>query len=308
MTFYNRRGRYEGQASGSLMNKLANAKRIAFEKIMFATDFSSYSNTALPYALAISHQYGSKMYAAHVLSPEAYFFVTPDTWPTSGEQTDVARLEMHLRNSLHQVLSPAGDISDVLFRLIRDNQIDLLVLGTHGRSGLSKVLMGSVAEKIFRLASIPVLTVGPRVSREHKSVAKFNQIVFATNFNDESVSVAPYALSLAHEYHARLSFLHVLEQPQTATVDFESNADFVIRRMREIVPSDADLWFRPQYLVEFGQVEDQILKFADVHKADLIVLGVRAPEAALTSVTHLAHSQAQHIVAHATCPVLTVRR
>jgi nucleotide-binding universal stress UspA family protein len=307
MTFYNRTGRYEGQGTGSLMKTLEIAKRIAFEKILFATDFSSYSNAALPYALAISHQYGSKVYAAHVLSPEAYLFAAPDSWPTSKEQMDVARLEMHLRNSPHQVLNPAGDISDVLFRLIRDNQIDLLVLGTHGRSGLSKLLLGSVAEKIFRQAPIPVLTVGPRGSCEQKSVGKFNQIVFATNFNDESVAAASYALSLAQEYHARLSLLHVLERPQTGTVDVESKADFVIGRMREIVPSDSDLWFPPEYLVEVGQVEDQILKFTDVHKADLIVLGVRAPEAALTSVTHLAHSQAQHIVAHATCPVLTVR-
>jgi len=289
------------------MKTLETAKQITFEKILFATDFSPHSNAALAYALAISHQYGSNLYAAHVLSPETYFLAQAEAWPVSRERIDIARLERHLRDSPHQMLSPARDISDVLFRLIWDNQIDLLVLGTHGRTGLSKLLMGSVAEKIFRLASIPVLTVGPRVCHEEKSVAEFDRIVFATNFSDESLAAVPYAISLAHKRQARLSLLHVLEQPESGIVDCESNADFVMRQMRQLVPSDSDLPFQPECAVEFGKLEAQILKFAEVHKADLIVLGVRAPETALSSVTHFAHSQAQYIVAHATCPVLTVR-
>ncbi len=294
------------------MKTIEIAERIALNKILFATDFSPYSNAALPYALAIAHQYHAKMYATHVLSSDSYLFAPPESWSAMVDQSeprqlDVASLEEHLQGVPHQILNPVGDISDVLFRLIRDHEIDLLVLGTHGRSGLSKLFMGSVAEKIFRLSSVPVLTVGPGVRRDQKKVAQFNRILFATDFSDESLAAAPYAISLALEHNAHLSLLHVLEHPHSGTVDYESNADFVIRRLEGLVPTESGLWFRSNYAVEFGAAGEQILKFADAHKQDLIVLGVRAPQGAVNTLTHLAHSKAQQIVARATCPVLTVR-
>ncbi|MGA9041424.1 MAG: universal stress protein [Terriglobales bacterium] len=294
------------------MKTLEITQRIALRRILFATDFSPYSNAALPYALAIAHQYGAKLFATHVMSSDSYLFAPPESWSALVDQAeprllDVARLEEHLRGVPHQVMNPVGDISDVLFRLVRDHEIDLLVLGTHGRTGLPKLLMGSVAEKIFRQASIPVLTVGPGVTRDPTKIAQFNRILFATDFSDESLAAAPYALSLAQEHEAHLSLLHVLEHPHAGTVDYESNADFVIRRLEGLVPMESGLWFRSNYAVEFGTAEQQILKFAELHKADLIVLGVRAPQGAINTLTHLAHSKSQQIVAHATCPVLTVR-
>lgn len=289
------------------------ATHVTIRNVLFATDFSSYSNAALPYALAVAHQYGVKLYAAHVLSTESYLFATPESWPAvveqqeKQEQIDVARLEMHLRGVPHQVLSPVGDISDVLFRLIRDHNIDLLVLGTHGRTGLPKLLMGSVAEKIFRQCSCPVLTVGPHVPREEKIVAEFNKILFATDFSDESLAAMPYAISLAQEHQAHLSLLHVLKKPEAGTVNLDSDAAFVVRQMEKLIPPSPDFWFQPEYFVEYGAAPEQILAFASQHEADLILLGVRPAAGGLGTVTHFSHTMAQHIVAHATCPALTVR-
>jgi nucleotide-binding universal stress UspA family protein len=137
-----------------------------------------------------------------------------------------------------------GDTSDVLFRLIRENQIDLLVLSTHGRSGFPKLMMGSVAEKIFRQASIPVLTVGPHVPRQQKSVAELNRVLFATDFSDESLAAAPYVISLDQKNKGHLTLLHVLEHPRVGTVDCESNADFIVRRLEELVPIESGLLVR----------------------------------------------------------------
>jgi nucleotide-binding universal stress UspA family protein len=117
----------------------------------------------------------------------------------------------------------------------------------------------------------------------------------------------PYAISLAQKHNSHLTLLHVLEDSQGATVDFEPNEDFAIRRMQELILRDSDVWFRSNCAVEFGCSEDEIVRLASNHGADLIVLGIRAPQGPLTTLTHLAHSRAQHIVAHATCPVLTVR-
>ena len=295
------------------MTTLEVSKRIQLNNILFATDFSPNSNAALPYALAIAHQFEAKLFATHVLSPYTYLFTSPDSWVALQEQAErenhdlVAGLEAQLKGRQHEVMTPVGDIADVLFRLIHDHQIDLLVLGTHGRTGFSKLLMGSVAEKIFRQASCPVLTVGPKVPREQPAVAEFNRILFATDFSEESLATAPYAISLAQEHQARLTLLHVLEETQAGTVDFEPDTEFALRQLRDLVPPGQELWFEPDYLVEFGKAEEQIIQTAANHKADLIVLGLRALKGSSSIATHFGHNHAQQIVANAVCPVLTVR-
>ena len=162
------------------------------------------------------------------------------------QQLDIARLEEHLRSVPHQVLSAVGDTSDVLFRLVQDNQIDLLVLGTHGRTGLPKLLMGSVAEKIFRQSPIPVLTIGPHVPRE-RSAKKFSRFVFATDLSDESLAALPHAMAFVQDHNAHLTVLHVLDGTTKGTVDFEAGAEFALRQMQELVPIDPELGIYPDY-------------------------------------------------------------
>ena len=295
------------------MKTLEVGKRIALNNILFATDFSPHSNAALPYALAIARQYGARLCGAHVVPSEDYLFTAPESWPAHIQRDEqlqqevAARLEEQLRGVRHEVLFGVGDVWNVLSRLIGEHDIDLIVVGTHGRTGARKLVMGSIAEKIFRQAACPVLTVGPNVVRQQKSVAEFNQILLATDFGEESVAAAPYAISLAQEHQAHLSLLHVLERPHVGTVDLESNSDFLVRRLQELVPKDAELWCHPEYFVQFGLPAERILQFSATHGTDLIVMGVRPTRGTVSTVTHLAHTTAQHVVAHATCPVLTVR-
>jgi nucleotide-binding universal stress UspA family protein len=295
------------------MKTLEVGKRIALNNILFATDFSPHCNVALPHALAIARRYGAKLFGAHVLPSEDYLFVTPDAWPgyvrreEELQQEASARLEEQIRAVPHEVLSGIGDVWNLLSQLIGKHDIDLIVVGTHGRTGARKLVMGSIAEKIFRQAACPVLTVGPNVVRQPKSVAEFNQILLATDFGEESVAASPYAISLAQEHQAHLSLLHVLERPHVGTVDLESNSDFLVRRLQELVPKDAELWCHPEYFVQFGLPAERIVQFSATHGTDLIVMGVRPTHGTVSTVTHLAHTTAQHIVAHATCPVLTVR-
>ena len=295
------------------MKTLETGKRIALKNILFATDFSPHSDVALPYALVIARQYGARLYGAHVVPSEDYLFTAPDLWSAHIQQEKqlqqevTARLEEQLRGAPHEVLFGVGDVWNVLSRLIGEHNIDLLVVGTHGRTGARKLLMGSIAEKIFRHASCPVLTVGPNVVRQQKSVAEFNQILLATDFGEESVAAAPYAISLAQQHQAQLSLLHVLERPQVGTVDLESNSDFLVRRLQELVPKDAELACHPEYIVQFGPPAERILQFSATHGTDLIVMCIRPRHGTMSTVTHLAHTTAQRVVPHATCPVLTVR-
>jgi len=288
-------------------------KRIALNHILFATDFSPHSQAALPYALAIAHQYGARLYGAHVLAADDYMFVAPETWPARVQREEelqreaIERLEEQLRGVPHQAICGEGDVWHVLCRLISEHDIDLLVVGTHGRTGTRKLLMGSIAETIFRQASCPVLTVGPNVVPQKKTVAEFNQILFATDFGAESGAAAAYAISLAQEHQARLSLLHVVDRSDPTLTTTADEVSSEIHRLQELVPPKAGSWCRPEYFIESGVPAERILQFAAAHAVDLIVMGAHPARGALSAVTHFAHTAAQQIVAHATAPVLTVR-
>jgi nucleotide-binding universal stress UspA family protein len=299
------------------MKTLEAGKRIALNNILFATDFSPHSTAALPYVLAMARQYGAKVYGAHVVPSEDYLFTAPDLWPAHIQQEkrlqeEVAgHIEEQLRGLPHKVLFGVGDVWNVLSRFIGELDIDLLVVGTHGRTGAKKLLMGSIAEKIFRQASCPVLSVGPNVSCKPDTEIQFHHILLATDFGEESLASLAFAISLAEEDQAQLALLHVIDQPASGVLDFEKIKASTMRRLDELVPSDAEPWCDVECLVEFSNQSatpaERILATAKDRGADLIVLGVRPTHGAVSTVTHLVHTTAQHIVAHATCPVLTVR-
>jgi len=299
------------------MHTVEAGRRIALKDILFATDFSPCSHAALPYALAVARRYGATLHAAHVMPTKAeLILMSPESWPRLAEEDDEIRqpyldqIEKQLEEVPHSVLTPRGDVANVLVQIIEEREIDLLVLGTHGRSGVGKLFLGSVAEKVFRRAVCPVLSVGPHVSHQPNGEIQFQRIVFATDFSEDSLAALPYAISLAEEDQAELALLHVIEQPAAGIADLEEVKACVIRSLKELVPVEAEPWCRPQYLLEFGHQfappAERILEIATERAADLIVLGVHSVRGKLNLTTHLASTTAQ-ILTQAACPVLTVR-
>lgn len=195
-----------------------------------------------------------------------------------------------------------GDVWTKLSRIVETNRIDLIVAGTHGRSGVGKLLMGSVAGKIFRRASCPGLTVGPAVSGEPDTIIDMHEMLFATDFNAVSVAALPYANSLAQENNARLYILHVVENPVRA-VDENALKD----RLRDLIPKGAKLTSRPKVVVEYGPPAERILGVAEELAMDLIVLGVKRTPLHFEASPHLALSTAYKVVSQSICPVLTLR-
>jgi nucleotide-binding universal stress UspA family protein len=298
--------------------------RISLRNVMFATDFSTCAQAALPYAVAISRHYGSTLHAVHVIPdfnilvhPQA---VDPITFESAYEAEKRAALDQmrsvvpDLQSIDHHTYIRHGDVWDALSEIMFQKQIDLLVLGTHGRSGLGKLIMGSVAEELVRQAPCPVLTIGPKVSCLVKEKCfdeaiqdirlaeiELKQIIFAVDFNPESLAAAPFAISLAEEFQAGLALIYVMPQ------DLPTPSRLVLQRLEGLVPQEAALWCRPENLVKFGTPADEILECASERNADLIVLGVRSAKAHLGSATHFPWSTAHKVIASASCPVLTVR-
>jgi len=292
-------------------------KRIALKNILFATDFSSCSNSALPYALSLVRCYAATLYAAHVMPTKAELvLLSPETWPTLADEEDkwarasFKQLESQLREIPHEVLMPIGKIAPALTALIESRKIDLLVLGTHGRAGLGKLLIGSVAEEVFRRASCPVMTVGPHASSKVQNEIHFQHILFATDFSPDSLAALPYAVSLAKEDQAKLTFLHVVEQPAAGIVDLDAVTSALMLRLHKLIPAAAESWCHAECLLEFGRQfaspARRILEIVRAQVADLIVLGVRPVHGSLGLTTHLSSTTAQ-ILTQAACPVLTVR-
>jgi nucleotide-binding universal stress UspA family protein len=183
--------------------------------------------------------------------------------------------------------------------------MDLVILGTHGRTGAMKLLLGSVAEEIFRRASVPVLTIGPSVRKATHSGGRFHRVLFPTDFTPEAQGAAPQAVSMAQENQARLLLLNVMRKgTDKAGQDSVAN---VMHQLYELVPQAAELWCRPEATVRFGNPSERILEVASEHDADLIVLGVRDAVGRLGAATHLERTTAHRVVAHAAYPVLTVR-
>jgi nucleotide-binding universal stress UspA family protein len=210
-----------------------------------------------------------------------------------------------------------GQVWKGLAALIEENEIDLVVVGTHGRTGLGKLLLGSVAEDILRHASCPVLTVGPKVAGRAKLPAfqskghdlapvelDLQQILFATNFAQDADWMAKTAAALAQTFRSQFTLLHVIED-YTELGQRLGPIEEGIRRLRALIPKDMTLPYVPDTLLEFGSASECILRFAEEREADLIVLGARSP--AEVGTTHLPWSTAHHVIAHAPCPVLTLR-
>ncbi len=291
---------------------------VKVKNILFLTDFSKASEAALPFAITCGRGYGAKVHALHILIPAPYVCTTPGLTVAAIEaeeenaHAEMQRVESQLAGLQHETVVARGfEVWPAVQQAIQDDDVDLIVLGTHGRTGAEKLLLGSVAEEIFRRSPVPVLTIGPGVRSSAHNGARFHRVLFATDFSPESLAGAPYAVSLAQQNESHLLLVTVMRKPEKIDESddriFELSVAEAIHRLYEIVPESAELDFPPQVSVEYGEPAERIVEVAKQRGADLIVLGVREAAGRLGAATHLERATAHKVVAHAACPVLTVR-
>jgi nucleotide-binding universal stress UspA family protein len=313
--------------NGALGTATTTFSAISVRNVLFATDFSATSDAALPYAAAICRRFGSTLHTVNVLSEVGVLMMAGGIdYVNLGTIYD--QMQNEARERLSRISSCVegmpcrnyvrhGQVWDNLASIIEEHDIDLIVAGTHGRTGLGKLLLGSVAENISRHARCPVLTVGPKVSgcakmpmlQSHgRDLAppelELRQILFATNFGNNTERLAHEAILLAQEFHARLILMHVIEDHSLPGSDL-GPIEEVTQRLKELIPVNAELQHTPETVIEFGNASERVLRVAAEREADIIMLG--AHSSAEVGTTHLPWASAHHVIAEAHCPVLTIR-
>jgi nucleotide-binding universal stress UspA family protein len=289
--------------------------RLALKNILVLTDFSEASETAIPFAISIARNYEAKLYTLHVLTPFPFAYAVAESTMATIEKSEEAaragmqRLAAQLVGVPHEVMIVRGEsVWSALESVLGDYAMDLVTLGTHGRTGALKFLLGSVVEEIFGRASAGAddWSVGTKGRTRCGAVTT---CPFRHRFRATYANGLPYAISMAQENQATLLLLHVMRDPASRTREKtpQDSAANVMHQLYELVPQDAKLWSRPQLTIRFGDPAERTLEVAEEHDADLIVLGIRRTASYLGVATPPVRATAHKVVVHAECPVLTVR-
>ncbi|WP_348268734.1 universal stress protein [Edaphobacter paludis] len=250
---------------------------IIFSRILVATDFSGPATLALKMAILISETFGAKLSIVHAATPVGYGI---DTGAVPIEVLN-ANLDADKEQINQLVLSEPGlgqlkpsitvayaETVDLINQVSRKDNIDLIVVGSHGASGLERLALGSVAEAVLHQARCPVLIVGPQCRPERYP---FRSILFATDLRTTGLRAAQYATGLAERFHSKLTLLHVMKQRPTPSREDEPIAD-----LKRLIPPDADCYCKADVRVEYGKVAEVIAAVSESECASLIVIGLRA--------------------------------
>jgi nucleotide-binding universal stress UspA family protein len=293
---------------------------IRITHVLCPVDFSEISQHALDHAAAIARWYEASLTLLYVFAN----LPTMDLPPLVLEDADRERLLSDLRRMAAAVprdvpvefrIQEAGYVHEEVLAQLGATHADLLVLGTHGRSGFQRLFLGSVTEKVIRKTTCPTLVVPPRAPDVPAgSPIQFRRILCAVDFSASSLDALAYAINVAEESDAQLTVLHVVEfppmlteEPTMSAVDLlrlrEAAASDARRKLQELIPEEARTYCTVDTAVVEGRAYREILQQA-TEQSDLIVMGVHGRGAldllVFGSTTH-------HVIRASTCPVLIVR-
>jgi nucleotide-binding universal stress UspA family protein len=223
-------------------------------------------------------------------------------WDNARHKLQSFKRKLQVHQVPAKTLLDRGDVDEIIPGMIAENHIDLVVLGTHGRRGVSKLILGSSAEKIYRSCGCPVLTIGPHV--HGWTDWKLRRILCPVDLSEDPEPVLHYALSLAEENQSEFIVLGAVPMvPWQHRPDVEQRTS---RALESFIPEQAKSWCRPQCVVRWEHPAEAILREAVDRQADLIVMSVHKSRVSALS-AHLPWPIASEVVSQALCPVLTIR-
>jgi nucleotide-binding universal stress UspA family protein len=282
-----------------------------YNTLLVPTDFSAHSQAAVTCAASIAKRTGGKLVIAHVMPPEKWHLVPPqDMHPalaynrrfTEKKMAGLLRSE-RLRGIRTDTVIKEGDFRRVLCRIADQHHADLLVAGTHGRKGLSKLLFGSKAEGVCNKAHCPVLLLGPKLHLRED--CGFGKVLFATDLSPLSLKAFPAVLAFVVQHGSWLKVVRLVQGDTAAEAGCD---DVALAQLKsELIVTNASisvsLVHEPEFAVEHGSAKETILRVAEEWNADVIGMGAHRPG---TLGVYLPGDLAYEVASDAHCPVLTV--
>lgn len=300
---------------------MVTSRRISIERVLCPIDFSDTSHHALAHAAAMARWHQAQLTMLYVIPYLPAMDMPPlplgdaeraDILARMREFADIVPREVHVDCLVRE----APLVHEAIVDGVEATQADMLVMGTHGRSGVQRLFLGSVTEKVMRTVKCPTLIVPPRAHDVAPDTpVMFRQILCPTDFLASSLKAVEYAITVAEESDAQLTLLHVVEM--LAAVGEVPSVDDHYARLRgatiadarrqlsNLIPDEARAYCTMDTVVVEGRAYKQILCHAKERSADLIVMGVHGRGAIdlllFGSTTH-------HVLRASTCPVLIVRQ
>lgn len=287
--------------AGMETHLLRDPARLNIQNILCPVDFSDFSIRALRYATTMARHFGARLFVQHTIftPPEAYLADLDEAATRESLETELRRAgveggigEGTGASNLPEIrlLVTGGGVVGHILESIEKNHIDLVVMGSHGRRGFSRVLLGSVAEDIVHRAACPVLVIShPEkgfFSESKPAPIRLETIVAATDFSPNSGLALAHALKWASEWRAKLILFHAVENLPQGTEGrtdlfpefnpiFEKQIVEAWDRLKNEVPAEARSRCEISFEVFHGSAKDQIVQLARRKGADLIVMGAR---------------------------------
>jgi|SRR5208282_233468 len=288
--------------------------------ILCPVDFSEFSVRAYRHALSLAEHYRARLVALHIVELSRYPYA--DYAASAGDYAEFCRtlrdggneqLREFVKKHHHDEIQPElvvyeGAAADCILSLAQARKVDLIVMGTHGRRGYDRLVLGSVTNRVMRKTSYPVLAVcGPR----HEPVSadmgagearghRLNRILFCTDFSENSERALSYAISATEEYDAELTLLHVLDEaPRAGTEALAKAAEQLVK----LIPPEARKTLKIKTAVRVGKPYQQIIQLAEEAQVDMVAMGVRGRGALDLAVFG---STTYRVLQLGPCPVLAV--
>jgi nucleotide-binding universal stress UspA family protein len=298
---------------------------LKIKKILYPTDFSSCSKQAYAHALFIAEQYGAELHMLHVIT-----IYSENAYDPGYDFPDLEEYNIHLekhaleksdqlikehtfsKTKILKIQERGYSPSAVILKYAQDKNIDLIVMGTHGRRGLGYLFLGSVAEEVTRFARRPVYTI--REQKPAIPVEKVNRILVPIDLSKFSKQAVHYANELCKDYGAELEIIHVVEERihpalyatgKSSIFDFtpeirEKSTDLIKTMLDEISGS------KVKYKIKIteGVAAREILKHAEKNDSNMIVLTTHG---ASGLDQFFLGGVAEKVIRRSNCPVFTIK-
>jgi len=298
--------------------------RVTFQRILCATDLTDASQHAIAHGITLAHEFEARLIVCHCIhlpAPSIYgeAYLAPED--QLNRNKDFARQGIAELMAGHRVewepLVIVGHAAEEITRVAREAAVDIVLTATQGRRVLKRMLLGSVTERLMRTLPCPLLVIpavdGGADAEGPQGASGFKRILVGCDFSPDADLAFQHGLSMAQEFQAELHLMHVIETPlytetlrpvfahrEPSTVAIR---EFLQSKIDALVPEEARHWCQPLTVLEEGQPYVELLRYAEAHAIDLIVLGVRGHGLIGTM---FVGSTTDRVIRRSTCPVLSV--